>query len=125
MFVTSYVGLAETGGYYGYYEGVKWNTIGLIDSPDCWDWSISLCWDGWGNSVYWGPSYFPGMTEERGRYTGGNSLRYAKGSTISFVDGHAKRMRAGALAAGTNWTPTRDPSQVVVVDREKYMWDLQ
>jgi prepilin-type N-terminal cleavage/methylation domain-containing protein/prepilin-type processing-associated H-X9-DG protein len=126
MFASSYVGFAETGGGYGWFGAtVKWATLGLIDSPDCWDWSVSLCWDGWGNSFYWGPQFFQGMTEERGRYTGGNSLRYGKGATVSFVDGHAKRMRAGALAAGTNWTPQRDPSQVIVTDRSKYLWDLE
>jgi prepilin-type N-terminal cleavage/methylation domain-containing protein len=126
MFVSSYVGIAETGGSYGWYgASVKWTTLGLIDSPDCWDWSVSLCWDGWGNSQYWGPSFFEGMTEERGAFTGGNSLRFSQSSTVSFVDGHAKRMRAGALAAGTNWTKDRDPSQVIVVDREKYLWDLE
>lgn len=126
MFCTSYVGIAETGGSFGWFgASFKWVTLGLIDSPDCWDWATSICWDGWGNSQYWGPSFFPGMNEERGQYTGGNSLRYSKGITASFVDGHAKRMRAGALAAGTNWTQQRDPSQVVVTDRSKYMWDLQ
>lgn len=125
MFTSSYVQETEAtgGGWYG--DATKWVIDGLIDSPDCWDWSVSLCWDGWGNSQYWGPPFFTGMTEATGRYTGGVSLRANGGANVSFVDGHAKKFRPGALANGTNWSKTTTPDNVIIVDRAKYMWDLE
>lgn len=123
FFASSYVQYPEAspGGWFG--AGTKWLMDGLIDSPDCWPWTVSLCWDGWGNSSYW--SGFAGMNDTNGVHTGGVAFRSAGNATVAFVDGHAKKFKPGALAAGTNWTVTRDPSQVVVTDISKYMWDLQ
>ncbi len=125
MFASSYIQYTEAtdGAWFG--DGTKWVLDGLIDSPDCWDWNISICWDGWGASEYWGPSFFTGMSETTGAFTGGVSLRSNGSALVSFVDGHVKKFKPGALANGTNWTKTTNPANVVVINRDRYMWDLQ
>jgi prepilin-type N-terminal cleavage/methylation domain-containing protein/prepilin-type processing-associated H-X9-DG protein len=110
-------------GNYG--ASVPWVLLGLMDTPDC-PTIPALCWEGWGNSFYWGPVFWQGtMPEEAGRYTGGVSIRAAKNAVVAFVDGHVKKNSGGALASGTNWSKTIAPSSVVVSDLTKYVWDLQ
>jgi prepilin-type N-terminal cleavage/methylation domain-containing protein/prepilin-type processing-associated H-X9-DG protein len=61
-----------------------------------------------------------------GPYGGFEQPRHnSQGGTVCFVDGHTKWMTAGALAAGTNWSVTRKNSEIVVTDRNQYIWDLQ
>jgi prepilin-type N-terminal cleavage/methylation domain-containing protein len=45
-------------------------------------------------------------TVASGENTGGVAVRAGNQSIISFMDGHTKAMSPGALAVGTNWTPT-------------------
>jgi prepilin-type N-terminal cleavage/methylation domain-containing protein len=84
------------------------------------------CFDNWGvGSAFGDPSVLGLTKDEAGKNTGGNSFRATKNSVVGFLDGHAKKMSPGALAAGTNWTPTTNASSVTVVDRAKYIWDLE
>jgi prepilin-type N-terminal cleavage/methylation domain-containing protein len=94
-----------------------------IDVPDCWH-IPQWCLDSWGE-----PSFFAdtllNKNEVAGAFTGGNSERSSGSMVIGWLDGHTKKMKPGALAAGTNWTPTTANSAVVVQDPTKYLWDLQ
>jgi len=93
-----------------------------VDSPDCWhiaDW----CLDSWGTSGFYQSTLL--LPNVAGALTGGNSIRAANNSIVSFVDGHTKKMAPGNLAAGTNWNTTVVNSSVVINDTSKYLWDLQ
>jgi len=51
--------------------------------------------------------------------------RHSGGGVVSFVDGHAKHMKPGALAAGTDWNiDTSAPGNIYIIDRSKYIWDI-
>ncbi len=108
----------------------RWVTSGLVDDPACGPVGAQgngpLCWDGWGDSFFWSGAFFggnPGFPQ--GRYTGGVSHRGAEHAILTFVDGHAKRLAPGAQAAGTTYTRLGNPYTVMVVDRSRYIWDLQ
>jgi len=47
------------------------------------------------------------------------------GGVIGFLDGHAKLKKNGELAAGTNWSSTQAFGTALIIDRSKYIWDLQ
>ncbi len=51
--------------------------------------------------------------------------RHTGGGNVSFVDGHAKFFRPGALAAGTDWNINKGPGEIYIVDRSQYLWDLE
>jgi hypothetical protein len=68
-----------------------------------------------------------GITKpEAGANTGGVAFRNTGNfATVVFMNGSAKKMTPGALAAGTNWTPTIAPSMVTTTSPSLYLWDLQ
>ena len=47
------------------------------------------------------------------------------GGVVGFLDGHAKSLSVGAVAAGTDWVPSQPFGEAKIVDRSKYLWDLQ
>jgi len=47
------------------------------------------------------------------------------GGVVSFLDGHAKLMKPGELAGGTDWNINQAHGAALINDRSKYMWDLQ
>jgi prepilin-type N-terminal cleavage/methylation domain-containing protein/prepilin-type processing-associated H-X9-DG protein len=51
--------------------------------------------------------------------------RSSGGANVSFIDGHAKTMKLGAIANGTNWKLGLAEGGAAIVDRSKYLWDLQ
>lgn len=52
--------------------------------------------------------------------------RHAGGGVVAFVDGHTKFLKPGQLAAGTDWNITTSvPGNIHILDRTKYIWDLQ
>lgn len=51
--------------------------------------------------------------------------RHNDGGNVTFVDGHSKFLRPGALAAGTDWAKGKNPGDIYIVDRTQYIWDLQ
>lgn len=50
--------------------------------------------------------------------------RHSGGGVVAWVDGHAKWILPGALAAGTNWKVGMSVEDVQVLDRTNYLWDL-
>jgi prepilin-type N-terminal cleavage/methylation domain-containing protein/prepilin-type processing-associated H-X9-DG protein len=51
--------------------------------------------------------------------------RHSDGGNVAFTDGHSKFMKAGQLAAGTDWNVNKTLDQVHIIDRSQYLWDLQ
>jgi prepilin-type N-terminal cleavage/methylation domain-containing protein/prepilin-type processing-associated H-X9-DG protein len=68
---------------------------------------------GWGQGSYLGP------------YGGFEVRRHGGRGSVLFLDGHAKSMLPEQLAAGTNWTPGTPNTQIRIIDRTRYLWDLQ
>ena len=100
----------------------------MVNMPVCdatrW-YTEGICFYGasWGTG-----SYISAMLGEKkvpGAFTGGGSLRAADGMTVNFADGHAKKISAGAAAAGTSFNFTAGQASVVVTDFSKYIWDAQ
>jgi prepilin-type N-terminal cleavage/methylation domain-containing protein/prepilin-type processing-associated H-X9-DG protein len=81
-----------------------------LTTPEGCTWSNG----GWGQGSYMGP--YGGFEQPRHQNVGGN---------VTFVDGHVKFMTAGRAAAGTNWTPNTYNYDIVVTDRNQYIWDLR
>lgn len=75
--------------------------------------TCSFSYGGWGVGSYLGP------------YGGFEAPRHGGKGVVLFADGHAKVMTSMQLAAGTNWTPTMPNNEVVVTNRERYLWDLR
>jgi prepilin-type N-terminal cleavage/methylation domain-containing protein len=63
-------------------------------------------------------------TDVEGRRTGSVALRKTMLALVAFSDGHAKFLPPSQLARGTNWHWNILPSQIVMTDIQKYMWDL-
>jgi prepilin-type N-terminal cleavage/methylation domain-containing protein/prepilin-type processing-associated H-X9-DG protein len=94
---------------------------GGIEAPDCYN-IPQWCLAGWGaNGFFESTLKLPAAAGAR---TGGNSARVAGQHTIAWCDGHVKKIPSGALAAGSNWTPTK-PEGVTMTDSTKYFWDIQ
>lgn len=91
-----------------------------LDPPDCRT-SIPWCHDGWGVGSFHNTTLK--LSEAAGGLTGGLSLRTAGNAVVSFLDGHTKSMKPGALAAGTNWNRTLNVASLTVTDVTKYLWD--
>jgi len=86
----------------------------VSDSEDC-TWSNG----GWGTGSYGdSPGLYPGNPTGTGTF----SIKYTGGGNVAFMDGHAKFMLPGRLAAGTNWTATNSNTQTIITDRTKYLW---
>ncbi|MDH4388843.1 MAG: prepilin-type N-terminal cleavage/methylation domain-containing protein [Fimbriimonas sp.] len=95
----------------------------VVEAPDCY-FIPQWCLSGWGGGA---SSFHEGilkLTPVQGGRTGGVSFRHANQTTVAWVDGHAKRTTAGALAAGTNWNATA-PEGVRITDLTRYVWDNQ
>ncbi|RYG36316.1 prepilin-type N-terminal cleavage/methylation domain-containing protein [bacterium] len=118
-------GLQE-GNFYGLglYGAPLWTTV---EVPNCFNADPKpMCAGSWGNDPdFMSPGGAQGIqTAEAGAYSGGVSTR-GGGAIVSFTDTHAKKMTLGALAAGTNWNPNIEASQVITVDKSKYLWDRE
>jgi len=115
--------------FYGYYwfTGIYFLTM-AADPPDCssngnpW-----ICAAGWNQNGFYQP--FLNGVQAAGAWTGGGSMRGQQLMVVSFVDGHAKAMPPGQLAAGTSYsgafngsTPVQNASNIVMTDmtREHY-----
>jgi prepilin-type N-terminal cleavage/methylation domain-containing protein/prepilin-type processing-associated H-X9-DG protein len=101
----------------------------LIDPVDC-STIPSWCFGNWGTGGFWDTTYLtttvgqPGI-EAAGSRTGGMSLRAGNQAIVTWVDGHASARAAGAMALGTNWTRTQPQGNVIVNDRNRYVWDTK
>lgn len=88
-----------------------------------WNWGATTGWDqpfNGGTGSYGGPNNEPGPTN-----TDRVSVRHAGGTCVMFCDGHVKYMRPGALAAGTNWTSTKNAADIFILDLSKYLWSVK
>ncbi|MCY0726175.1 hypothetical protein OVW19_31030, partial [Klebsiella pneumoniae] len=70
--------------------------------------------DNWGKGSIFGDSGYRIKTVAAGRDTGGVAFRGTGNALVSFVDGHAKALKPGALAAGTNWNPNLNASAMAL-----------
>jgi prepilin-type processing-associated H-X9-DG protein len=76
---------------------------------------------GWGEGSYGDdPEFVSNPT-----YTGNFSPRHTGNGNVVWMDGHAKAMSPGRLAAGTNWRIGIKNSEVEVIDESQYLWDLK
>jgi prepilin-type N-terminal cleavage/methylation domain-containing protein/prepilin-type processing-associated H-X9-DG protein len=85
---------------------------------------------GWGKACENYHGYVAGNQWDQ---TGGVEMRHNDGANCNFLDGHAKFMKAGAMAegysnvggVGTTWSPNGSctPSGIGVTDYSKYHWD--
>ncbi|MGV3615823.1 MAG: prepilin-type N-terminal cleavage/methylation domain-containing protein [Fimbriimonas sp.] len=50
--------------------------------------------------------------------------RHAGGAGVSYLDGHAAYKKLGQIADGTTWRVGQNQGDAVIVDRNKYIWDL-
>jgi prepilin-type processing-associated H-X9-DG protein len=57
-------------------------------------------------------------------YTGETNVRSATGSNVAWLDGHAKFLKDGMLAAGTDYGTSTNPTATVITDKSKYIWNL-
>lgn len=77
---------------------------------------------GWGDGSYGDKAgWYPGNPT----YTGPYSTHYFDQGVVGMMDGSAKAMPPGKLAAGTNWHVGIVNWDVVITDRSKYIWDTQ
>ena len=90
----------------GYFLAPAPATIGSRDA-------CTFPFAGWGQGSYLGP------------YGGFEAPRHHGAGCVLFVDGHVQVMKPQQLAAGTNWTPETPSQDVEIIDRERYLWDLQ
>lgn len=110
---------------YWYGANVAWMIVGNTETPYCYNDPDVWCTDGWGYDSFWNTG-FPGANKlEEGSTIGLNATKNSGSITTSYVDGHAKRLKPGALAAGTNWNPAIQDSAIVVTDASKYIWDTK
>jgi prepilin-type N-terminal cleavage/methylation domain-containing protein len=105
--------------------GMTWMIMGTIETPYCYNDPDVWCTDGWGVDSWYATTYIPTSNEEGGKFTGGVAFRGAKNNPVGFLDGHVKKMSAGAMAAGTNWNRNINDSAIVVTDTTKYLWDTK
>jgi prepilin-type N-terminal cleavage/methylation domain-containing protein len=90
-----------------------------VDAPDCYDVPM-WCLAGWGSGGFYESNLKLPLTG--GARTGGVSTRTADKAIVAWLDGHCKSMAPGALAAGSDWTPTRAEG-VKIINKEIYLWD--
>jgi prepilin-type N-terminal cleavage/methylation domain-containing protein/prepilin-type processing-associated H-X9-DG protein len=57
-------------------------------------------------------------------YTAEINIKSGEGANVAWLDGHAKYMKDGALAAGTDYGTSTDPTLTKIVDKSKYLWNL-
>ncbi|MDR3691589.1 MAG: prepilin-type N-terminal cleavage/methylation domain-containing protein [Fimbriimonas sp.] len=90
--------------FYGYYwfTGAYFLTM-AADPPDCSaTGNHNICAAGWNQNGFYQP--FLRGVQAAGAWTGGGSMRGLQLMVVSFVDGHAKAMPPGQLAAGTAYS---------------------
>ncbi len=70
---------------------------------------------GWAKNAASGPN---------AAYTAEINIKSGEGSNVAWLDGHAKYLKDGALAAGTDYGSSSNPTSTTIVDKEKYLWNL-
>jgi prepilin-type N-terminal cleavage/methylation domain-containing protein/prepilin-type processing-associated H-X9-DG protein len=126
--------LAEATAYtdpgYFYWNYGAISAVDGVEPPYCFS-GCSDLWNGsWGTTPgYYGFPGYQGISDpNEGAFTGGVAPRkggYPNGTaTIAFADGHAKAQTLGALAKGTDWSPTTVQGNVHLVGdyKDNYEW---
>jgi len=74
----------------------------------------------------WGPNNneFYAFTGNTGVTQLGFVRPRANGAIVEFMDGHAKLLHIGDLAAGTNWYAGQAYGTALIIDKTKYVWDI-
>jgi hypothetical protein len=118
--------------FYGFY-GLFGTVLGNVEGPYC-NYVTARCNDlsnGWGTDNGWAgedPDTYPSIGFTDGGDTSGNAARDNNFVVTAFCDGHSKAMSFGALAVGTNWTPTSDKwsdnnsNSVQLTNADTYRW---
>jgi prepilin-type N-terminal cleavage/methylation domain-containing protein len=88
-----------------------------IDPPNCGT-IPSWCVGNWGTGTSWDCI----NTIVAGQNTGGASRRKTDEIGIVFTDGHAKYLKPGSAAIGTNWSDQLNGNNLTVTDKNAYMW---
>lgn len=91
-----------------------------VDSPAAGGPNAHVCQAVWG----WGTPNALNIAKVKESYAAGFDPRHTGSGTVVFADSHAKAMKPGALAAGTNWTTTTPVSSVQITDLSKYLWSI-
>ena len=106
-----------------------WTPIGTtVDPPDSTTSPNSFYGGGWGGTCGDYTTYYsyPGYGGTTFRHSGSGykagQMPDGIANTI-FCDGHVKGLKAGALVAGTNYSPTRDCATTAVINPDSYLWD--
>ena len=81
---------------------------------------------GWGrdSAAEGTPEGIGGSTGVPGTDTGQFMPRYTGSGVVAFMDGHARAMKPGQLAQGTDWRRGRTVTEVRITDLSKYLWSL-
>ncbi len=107
----------------------RWTTVEVPDCAAADSDRMHDCKESWGvdpNGFISSPSEEGITSVAAGANTGGVAFRNTGDmATVVFMNGSAKKMSPGALAAGTNWTPTIAPNMVTTTSPSLYLWDLQ
>lgn len=120
-FSTGEHSLSATGFYWA--GPGSWATTLTIEGPECFT-IPSWCFVNWGVGSWYDTDYLMG-NDAAGAKTGGVSFRTGEKAITVWVDGHATSESKGALARGTNWTPTIAEGDLVFTDVTQYRWDIQ
>jgi prepilin-type N-terminal cleavage/methylation domain-containing protein/prepilin-type processing-associated H-X9-DG protein len=96
-----------------------------VEAPDC-AYNANYCAANWGkNDGFVNSTTYEGVTNVEAGANSGGVASHTGGAVVSFLDGHVKKMKLSALAAGTTWTPDINAADTKVVDKTLYRWDLE
>jgi prepilin-type N-terminal cleavage/methylation domain-containing protein len=96
----------------------------VVDPPECYT-ILPWCLDNWGTGGQWGNGGgFAMTTVTAGMNTGGVSARAPQNQegTVSFCDGHAKKLSWSQMAVGTNYSPIQGVGSLGITNSQQYMW---
>jgi len=74
--------------------------------------------------IWTGAGWAKNPTTGEKPYTAETNVRSATGSNVAWLDGHAKFLKDGMLAAGTDYGTQTNPTATVITDKSKYIWNL-
>jgi len=120
MATSSSNGAEEAGNYWWGVGGPQ--TEWSLSSPVCsYNTNSDYCAISWGHNDWWADLWLKDNVAA-GAFTGNVSIRRANQAVTLLCDGHAKALAIGQLAAGTNWNPNIDNSQMMVTNPSAYIW---
>jgi len=120
--VIMFSGIGSYSQWFWWYGGYTMVSVGMSDAPDCNN-IPQWCFQSWG--VGGNITTATGGDNVEGSQTGWNSLRIGNQHTMTFVDGHARRMTPAAAASGTNFNWNMSSGNLIVTNSSIYRWNLQ